>query len=137
MPRHCSVCTHAQRDEIDRKLLVGQVNLSELGRTYQVSRDALRSHRTRHLEELLAAYRASPEALTLPQLRGEASRLYQITLDALDNAQRGVVVGVDSDGQPVRRVSLKDGARRSGSKKSMSLAIQSDHLHAVGIARSA
>ena len=58
-----------------------------------------------------AAYRAAPEALTLPQLRGEVSRLYEISLDALADAQRGVVVGVDSEGQPVRRVSEMDVAR--------------------------
>jgi hypothetical protein len=102
---------HPKRDTIDHELLFGRVNLSELGRTHAVSRDALRAHQNRHLEDLRAEYRACGHGLTLAQLRGDAKRLYLISLDALAAAQRGVVVGTDSEGRPVRRVRQADVAR--------------------------
>jgi hypothetical protein len=90
------------------------MNLSALGRQYGPSRDALRAHRTNHLDELIAAARAAPDAVTLPQVYAEAERLHEITKAALADAQRGKVVGVDADGRPVRKVSSLEVSRLIG-----------------------
>ena len=105
MPRHCGVCLHPERDQINRALLFGPQSLSALGRQYKLSRDALRAHRTNHLDAFVAAERAAPDAWTLPQVYAEAERLLAISWDVLADAQRGKVVGVDAQGQPVRKVS--------------------------------
>ena len=114
MPRHCGACTHPKRAEIDRQLILGQLSLSALGRQYELSPATLRAHRSRHLEELVAALRAAPDAWTLPQVYAQAGRLYEIAKTALADAQRGKVVGVDADGQPVRKVSSLEVSRLIG-----------------------
>ncbi len=79
-----------------------------MGREYKLSRDALRAHRTNHLNELVAAERTAPDAVTLPQVYAEAQRLLEISKALLADAQLGKVVGVDAQGQPVRKRSSAD-----------------------------
>lgn len=113
MPRPCTICTRLDRSEIDRVISFQVVNLAEVARRYEVSRDALAAHRKNHLPAFLPAFQASADALTLGTLAAEAQRLYSITLDALGQAEAGVLArNKDGDvqhnpetGEPYREVS--------------------------------
>lgn len=105
MPRPCTVCTHLERAEIDKRLSLQVVNIAQLGREYGLGKDSLRAHRRKHLPEFLPAFTASAAALTLDTLSAEAQRLYLVSLDALAAAERGVLIEVGEDGTEYRKVS--------------------------------
>src|SRR5665811_469814 len=50
MPRTCTICTHAQRQEIDSALLSGD-SLRDIARQFRVSKDPLSRHKSSHLGE--------------------------------------------------------------------------------------
>lgn len=54
MARTCTICTHANRLEIDKGLVAPNAESRGLVRTFDVSEDALRRHRDSHLPRLLA-----------------------------------------------------------------------------------
>lgn len=105
MPRPCTVCTRKDRNEIDRRLSFQVVNLSEMAREFGVSRDALTAHRRNHIPTFLPAFQASADALTLGTLQAEAQRLYSVTLDALAQAEAGVLQHADGATAESRLVS--------------------------------
>ncbi len=106
MPTPCSVCAHLERASIDERLSLQVVNVAAVARSYGLGKDAMRTHRLRHLPQFLPAFKASAAALTLGSLQAEAQRLYEVTLDALARAEAGVLTDVDRDGKPVREVSM-------------------------------
>jgi sugar phosphate isomerase/epimerase len=53
MPRTCTVCRHAQREQIDAALLSGRSTFRGLASSYGVSASAVRRHRAEHLPEVL------------------------------------------------------------------------------------
>lgn len=91
MPRPCTICSHLERANIDRRLCFQVVNVAQLAREYGVKPDAMHAHRRNHLPEFLPAFQAQAGALTLTQLQAEAQRLYLVTLDALAMAEAGVL----------------------------------------------
>jgi hypothetical protein len=111
MPQPCSVCSHVERAEIDRRLAFQVVNVASLAREYGLGKDAVHRHRSRHLPAFLPAFQASEDALTLGTLQAEARRLYVVTLDALAAAQAGVLAHVDADGTQHRVLSMSAIAR--------------------------
>jgi hypothetical protein len=80
-----------KRNEIDVLLARQAVNVVQLGRTYGLSRDALRAHRQNHLPGFLPAFTAQADGLTLDVLTAESSRLYMAALDALATAEAGTL----------------------------------------------
>jgi hypothetical protein len=54
MPRPCTICTHANRDAIDRALIAG-AQYTAIAREYRASEDAVSRHRESHLPERLAS----------------------------------------------------------------------------------
>lgn len=106
MPTPCSVCRSPHRSEIDQLLMRQVVNVSALGREYDLGTDALRRHRSNHLPTFLPALDLQAEAPSKQHLHAETQRLYAIALDALADAQAGVLVEALPDGSEVRRVSM-------------------------------
>lgn len=111
MPQPCSVCAHLERGSIDQRLSLQVCNMAQVARDYGLGKDAVRSHRDKHLPQFLPAFKASAAALTLGTLQAESMRLYEITLDALARAEAGVLVDVTKDGVPVVEVSMTSIAR--------------------------
>jgi hypothetical protein len=64
--RACAVCGHAERDEIDRRLVAGEA-YRDIARQFQLSKDSLARHRPRHLSPALVKVAAARE-----EARGEA-----------------------------------------------------------------
>jgi transposase-like protein len=61
MPRVCTVCVHPEREAIDAALVSGTA-YTEIARTHEVGREAVRRHANRHLSAALAALRAPTQA---------------------------------------------------------------------------
>jgi hypothetical protein len=61
--RPCTVCTHPRHAEIDKALIDGEA-IRGLGKTFNLSRQALQRHRDDHLSRLLATS-------ALPSMQGE------------------------------------------------------------------
>lgn len=97
MGKPCSVCAHSQRGEIDRRLAWQVVNLSQLATAFGLKRDALRRHRERHLPGFLPAFAAEAAGLSVDTLNAEAQRLYHVTLDALAQAEQGVLTNIEKN----------------------------------------
>jgi hypothetical protein len=55
MPRLCTVCSHRERDAIDRALIDGEPN-QRIATAHGLTESAIRRHRDRHLARLLADY---------------------------------------------------------------------------------
>jgi hypothetical protein len=107
----CTVCAHPARGIIDQRLAVQVVNVKQLAAEYGLGRDAVARHRSKHLPLFLPAFQAQADALTLGQLGAEAQRLYLLSLDALAQAEAGVLVALDDHGAEVRKVSSTAVAR--------------------------
>src|SRR5690606_2827107 len=54
MPRICTVCSHAQRAELDRLLLAGEMSNRRIAAQYAVTEQAVRRHKAEHLSERMA-----------------------------------------------------------------------------------
>jgi hypothetical protein len=89
MPRSCAVCTHIELAAINKRLLVGLVNVSELAREFGVPRKSMQNHRNCHVEQWYAALRerAALPGATAHQL--EVNDLYNVILDGLATAEAG------------------------------------------------
>src|SRR6202521_4695560 len=94
MPQPCTVCTHPDRPEIDRRLSSQACNVAALARELGLDAKAMTRHRARHIPQLLVAFTAKARTLTLEQLEAEAERLYVTTLDALARAEQGTLAKV-------------------------------------------
>lgn len=111
MPKPCGVCAHMRRAEIDERLAQQVVNVSAVAREFGLGRRSVERHRERHLPEFLRAFAGRAQPLDYTALQAEAERLYLVTLDALAQAQAGVLVAVNDDGTQVRKVSNTSIAR--------------------------
>lgn len=108
MPRVCTVCSHPARADIDRALARGggSVNLAALGREHHLDRNALRRHAETHLPALLVRFAEEDAAVSVAGIRSEMRGLYDRALDLLADAEAGVVVGTDKEGNPIRKRSV-------------------------------
>lgn len=105
MSRHCSVCAHRDRNDIDHELAQHQCNVSELARRTGLGRDALNRHRDAHVTSYLRIYGNAADLPTLGELHGELLRLHSAALDNLAAAERGRLVweiAEDEDGRELR-----------------------------------
>jgi hypothetical protein len=89
MPRPCAVCTHIELAAINKRLLVGPVNVSELAREFGVPRKSMQNHRNGHVDGWYAALRERTglPGATAHQL--EVNDLYNAILDGLAMAEAG------------------------------------------------
>ncbi|CAN5767182.1 hypothetical protein BH23CHL2_BH23CHL2_25000 [soil metagenome] len=87
MPGVCSICTHPNRQAIDRLLVTRQSSYRDIAGQYDVSRGALTRHRRDHLPALLAkAYEA--EKVQADDLLREARALRGKTYRLLNRAEK-------------------------------------------------
>jgi hypothetical protein len=85
LSRACSVCTHAERDSVDRDLLTGTPN-TRIAARIGVSEQAVRRHRELHLPERLAKAQGAAEVASatdlLTELRALRSKAISLLLKA-------------------------------------------------------
>jgi len=74
MPRTCTVCTHPQRDAIDRALVAGE-SIRGLSSLYIVSQSALARHRDNHLPATLVRAEAAAEVARGDDLLDQVDQL--------------------------------------------------------------
>jgi hypothetical protein len=86
MPRSCTVCTHPERERIDRELVGGASNHA-VASLCDVSEAAVRRHKANHLPaELAKAYEAQ-EFAQADELLKQVRNLQERALDILDKAE--------------------------------------------------
>jgi hypothetical protein len=100
MPRTCTICTHPEREEIDKTLLSGQLGLRDIARRYHASKDSLSRHKP-HLSHSLMQAKGAQEALKSERLLDHArslvnrtESLYQAAEGILDQATRSKDLGM-------------------------------------------
>lgn len=87
MSRACTVCTHAERDAIDRALLAGGSNRAIAGQ-YGLGRDAVARHRAEHVAERLAKAEGAAEVASATDLLGELRLLRAKAISLLLKAEK-------------------------------------------------
>lgn len=89
MPRPCTVCSHSDRDKIDRAILDGASNRA-VASQYRVTSSSVDRHRREHLGVAMAAAaqrKADLEADHGDDLLGMAFRLQREALELLETAK--------------------------------------------------
>ena len=85
MPRHCSICEHPRRDDVDDALLQNET-LRKIAKRFETSITALHRHRQSHIPKALAKARDAQEVV-----RGDSllDRLRQLNAETQE-AQPGL-----------------------------------------------
>jgi hypothetical protein len=86
MPRVCTICSHPQKQEIDRAIIGGQ-SCREIGALFGVSPDAIQRHRTDHLPDKLVKAHDAEEVLSADALLAEMDRLRETLRNGLQAAE--------------------------------------------------
>ncbi len=87
MPRACTICTHDQKQEIDRALLEGQT-LRSISQQFAVSTWALARHRdSGHIPAAIIKALEVEEVADASDLLGQMQRLHARTLSILSDAE--------------------------------------------------
>ena len=87
MPRSCTVCVHAKREEIDRALVEG-VSAAEIsGRYRTIGERAVRRHRSNHLPAKLVMAEKAAEVAEADNLLDQVGDLQRRALAILDRAE--------------------------------------------------
>ena len=87
MPRSCTVCVHAKREEIDRALIEG-VSAAEIsGRYRTLGERAVRRHRSNHLPAKLVMAEKAAEVAEADNLLDQVGDLQRRALAILDKAE--------------------------------------------------
>lgn len=86
MPRTCTVCSHPERETMDRALVEG-VAFPALVAEYRVSKDALSRHKANHLPAKLVMAEKAGEVAGADDLLGRAQDLQARTLAILEAAE--------------------------------------------------
>jgi hypothetical protein len=99
MGRRCSICAHAERDEIDRALVAG-IARTRLERDFGVTEQSLARHARGHLPLTLARAAEVTEGARADDLLAQVRRLQAETLAVLEAAKAdrnlaGVLAAVD------------------------------------------
>ena len=87
MPRQCTVCNHARRDEIDEALVRGETFRKVSGR-FEASSAALFRHKRSHLPRTLVTAAQTAESARGEDLLQEVRFLRQRTMRILDRAEQ-------------------------------------------------
>jgi methylthioribose-1-phosphate isomerase len=99
MPRVCTICSHVQRDAIERAL-VESAPKRRIAAGFGVTEQALRRHEERHLPNTLTRASEVREVIRADDLLGLARRLRAEPLDVLERAKAadnlgGVLQAID------------------------------------------
>ena len=86
MPRVCTICTHAERDAIDRALIEA-APMRRIAAKHSLAETSVRRHAARHLPTTLVLAAEAGEVMRADDLLGEARRLHRETLEALEAAK--------------------------------------------------
>ena len=92
MPMKCSVCSHAQRPEIDQALVLGQASIRAIARQFGATKDSLARHRA-HIPAALLKAKEAAEVAQADSLLGDVQtardrgeRLYATAEGILERA---------------------------------------------------
>ncbi len=86
MPRSCSVCTHPNRDEIDRALVAGEPNRRIAARC-DVTERAIRNHKAGHLPAKLVMAQEAAAVAEADDLLAQVRDLQRRAHNILDKAE--------------------------------------------------
>jgi transposase-like protein len=86
MPRACTICSHSEREEIDRLLVRGD-SIAGIARDFAVSEDALKRHFDNHVPKTLAASPSAKEITDADKLLSEIEEVKKHALSLLDKAE--------------------------------------------------
>ncbi|MGH9584641.1 MAG: hypothetical protein ACRD4O_17100 [Bryobacteraceae bacterium] len=86
MPRECSLCSHSERERIDRDVIAGSSYRDIAGR-FGVSKSAVERHANEHLAETIARAVDARERITADKLIAELRTLRETTLSVLEEAR--------------------------------------------------
>ncbi|MEE8408305.1 MAG: DUF3631 domain-containing protein [Myxococcota bacterium] len=86
MPRVCTICSHAEREAIDKALVTGEA-LRAIARQWRVSKDALRRHRNSDIPAALAKATEAQEVGRADDLLAQVRSLQTKALSILDQAE--------------------------------------------------
>ncbi|MDP9480512.1 MAG: hypothetical protein M3R38_33430 [Actinomycetota bacterium] len=86
MPRSCSVCTHPNRDEIDRALVAGEPNRRIAARC-DVTERAIRNHKAGHLPAKLVMAQEAAAVAEADDLLAQVRDLQRRAHNILDRAE--------------------------------------------------
>lgn len=87
MPRTCTVCRHAEREQIDAALVSGRSTFRGLASSYGVSASAVRRHRAAHLPEVLRRAQSLDDIATAVSLADQVRTLRAHEVQLLAKAQ--------------------------------------------------
>ena len=87
VPRACTICTHAERDGIERSLLAQQQSLRNLAQRYETSPTALWRHKRDHLPAAVVKANEAEEVLRADGLLEEVRSLCKRTLGLFGEAE--------------------------------------------------
>ena len=82
MPRTCTICTHAERETIDREL-VSHRPYRTIADQFRVSKSAMIRHHDEHLPDQLVAAKAAEDAVRADDLLAQVRALQGHALDIL------------------------------------------------------
>jgi len=85
--RTCSICTHQERQAIDRALVAGTAFRDIAGR-FNVSRSALHRHKNNHIPAALAMAKEAEEVAQADDLLTEVVELQNRAVSILDRAEK-------------------------------------------------
>jgi len=86
MPRTCTICTHANKDEID-KALIDNATVRDIARRHSVSKDAVHRHKQSHLPRALVQASQAAEVVHGDNLLNQMRDLNARTLTILARAE--------------------------------------------------
>ena len=87
MPRKCLVCSHEQREAIDRALVAGET-LAAIAALYCVSKDSVGRHKVKHLPASLALAKEAEEVAQADSLMEQVQYLQRKAMSILDRAEK-------------------------------------------------
>ena len=87
MPRTCTVCTHPEREAIDRALVAGESTGQLAGRYRTIDERAIRRHRSNHLPAKLVLAEKAAEVAEAGDLLSQVQGLQARTLAILEAAE--------------------------------------------------
>lgn len=88
MPRTCTICAHADCDEIDRALVAGEP-FRRIAARFGTSASSLRRHKAEHLPDALAQASAAAEVVRGDDLLQQTRDLQAKALAILEKAELG------------------------------------------------
>lgn len=87
MAMKCTICTHPERDAIEKAILAGQSNRS-IAAQYKISQTAVQRHKDNHLPEHLAKATAAEQVTKADDLISDLQYLRDKAIMFLDKAEQ-------------------------------------------------